>query len=67
MFESSNPSENVKDQNKSGKLNLDFDKRKSPKKKVTVIGDSVIKYLRHKNLSEKNYEVKIAAHRGSTT
>ena len=66
MFESSNPSENVKDQNKSGKLNLDFDKRKSPKKKVTVIGDSVIKYLRHENLSEKNYEVKIAAHRGST-
>ena len=56
MFESSNnikgnPSENVKDQNKSGKLNLDFHKRKSLKKKITVIGDSVIKYLRHENLS----------------
>ena len=50
MFENSNRSENVKDQNKSEKLNLDFDKRKSPKKKVTVIGDSVIKYLRHEHL-----------------
>ena len=50
MFENSNPSENVKDQNKSEKLNLDFDKRKSPKKKVTVTGDSVIKYLRHEHL-----------------
>ena len=62
-----NPSENVKDQNRSGKPNLDFNKRNSPKKKVAVIGDSMIKYLRRENLSSKNYEVKIAAHPGSTT
>ena len=72
MFENSskikgNPSENVKHQNRSGKPNLDFNKRNSPKKKVTVIGDSMIKYLRRENLSSKNYEVKIAAHPGSTT
>ena len=72
MFENSgknkgNPSENVKDQNRSGKPNLDFNKRNSPKKKVAVIGDSMIKYLRRENLSSKNYEVKIAAHPGSTT
>ena len=40
------PCKNVKDQNKSGKPNLDFNKRNSPKKKVTVIGDSMIKYLK---------------------
>ena len=34
---------------------------------MTVIGDSMIKYLRRENLSSKNYEVKIAAHPGSTT
>ena len=72
MFENSgknkgNYSENVKDQNRSGKPNLDFNKRNSPKKKVAVIGDSMIKYLRRENLSSKNYEVKIAAHPGSTT
>ena len=61
-----NPSKNVKDQNKSGKANLDFNKTNSPKKKVTVIGDSMIKYLRCENLSSKNYEVKIAAHPRST-
>ena len=61
------PSENVKDQNKSGKPNLVFNKRNSPKKKVTVIGDSMIKYLRRENLSSKNYEVKIAVHPGLTT
>ena len=32
-----NPSENVKHQNRSGKPNLDFNNRNSPKKKVTVI------------------------------
>ena len=72
MFENSsknkgNPSENVKHQSRSGKPNVDFNKRNSPKKKVTVIGDSMIKYLRRENLSSKNYEVKIAAHPGSTT
>ena len=41
-----NPSENVKHQNRSGKPNVDFNKRNSPKKKVTVIGNSIIKYLR---------------------
>ena len=61
-----NPSENVKHQ-RSGKPNVDFNKRNSPKKKVTVIGDSMKKYLRRENLSSKNYEVKIAAHPGSTT
>ena len=61
-----NPSENVKHQNRSGKPNVDFNKRNSPKKKVTVIGDSMIKYLRRENLSSKNYEVKIATHPGST-
>ena len=61
-----NPSENVKHQNRSGKPNVDFNKRNSPKKKVTVIGDSMKKYLRCENLSSKNYEVKIAAHPGST-
>ena len=61
------PSENVKHQNRSGKPNLDFNKRNSPKKKVAVIGDSMIKYLRRENLSSKNYEVKTAAHPGSTT
>ena len=34
---------------------------------MIVIGDSMIKYLRRENLSSKNYEVKIAAHPGSTT
>ena len=72
MFENNskykgNPSENVKHQNRSGKPNVDFNKRNSLKKKVTVIGDSMIKYLRRENLSSKNYEVKIAAHPGSTT
>ena len=38
-----NPSETVKHQNRSGKPNLDLYKRNSPKKKVTVIGDSMIK------------------------
>ena len=33
--------------------------RNSPKKKVTLIGDSIIKCLRRENLSSKNYEVKI--------
>ena len=61
-----NPLENAKYQNKSGKPNLDLSKRNSPKKKVTVIGDSMIEYLRRENLSSKNYEVKIAAHPGST-
>ena len=61
-----NPSENVKHQNKSGKPNVDFNERNPPKKKVTVIGDSMIKYLRRENLSSKNYEVKIATHPGST-
>ena len=60
------PSENVIHQNRSGKPNVDFNKRNSPKKKVTVIGDSMKKYLRRENLSSKNYEVKIAAHPGST-
>ena len=62
-----NPSENVKHQNRSGKPNVDFNKRNSLKKKVIVIGDLMIKYLRRENLSSKNYEVKIAAHPGSTT
>lgn len=35
--------------------------------KVTVIGDSIIKYLRHKNLSSKNYKVKMAGYPGLTT
>ena len=35
----------------------------APKNKVTVINESIIKYLRSKNLSSKNYKVKIAAHR----
>ena len=59
-----NPSENVKHQNRSGKPNLDFNNRNSPKKKVS---HSMIKYLRRKNLSSKNYEVKITAHPVSTT
>ena len=46
-------SENVKDQYKSGKPKFDFNKRKSWKKKLTVIGDSIIKYLRRENLSSK--------------
>ena len=49
-----NPSENVKHRNRSGKPNFDFGKRNSPKKKVTVIGDSMIKYLRRENLSSNN-------------
>ena len=40
-----------KDQNKSGKPNADFNKRNSPKKKVTVIGDSMTKYLRRDNFT----------------
>ena len=72
MFENSSknkvsPSENVIHQNRSEKPNVDFNKRNSPKKKATGISDSVIKYLRRENLSSKNYEVKIAAHPGSTT
>ena len=47
------PSKNVKDRNKSGKPNLDFNKRYSPIKKVTVIGDSMTKNLRHENLYQR--------------
>ena len=61
-----NPSENVKCQNESGRPNADFSKKNSPKKKVTVIGDSMIKYLRCENVSSKNYKVKVAAHPGLT-
>ena len=69
VFENSNkgnPSANAKYQNKSRKSNLDLSKKNSPKKKVTVIGDSMIKYLRRENVSSKNYKVKVAAHPGST-
>ena len=61
-----NPSANAKYQNKSRKSNLDLSKKNSPKKKVTVIGDSMIKYLRCENVSSKNYKVKVAAHPGLT-
>ena len=37
---------NVKDRNKIGKPNLDFNLKKSPEKKVTITRDSMIKYLR---------------------
>ena len=53
------PSENFKHQNRSGKPNLGFSERNSPKKKVTIIGDSIIKCLRRVNLSSKDYKVKI--------
>ena len=46
-----NRSENLEHQNRSGKPNLDFNKRNSPKKKVL---------RRPENLSSKNYKVKIA-------
>ena len=49
----------MKKKSKSGKPNLDFTKRNSLKKKVIVIDGSVIQYL--------YYQVKIAAHPGSTT
>ena len=62
-----NPSENVKHQNRRAKPNVNLNKRNSPKKKATVIGDSMIKYLRRENLSSKNYEFKTAAHPGSAT
>ena len=61
-----NSSKKVKDHNKSGKPNLDINKKKSVKKKVTIIGDLMIKYLRREDLSSKIYEVKVAAHPGST-
>ena len=61
-----NPSENVKHQNRSGKPNLDFNKRNSPKKKVKCLC-LMIKYFRRENFSSKNYENKLAAHPGSTT
>ena len=38
-----------------------------PKTKVTVNGDSIIKYLRRDNLSSKSNDVKVDAHPGSTT
>ena len=68
MFENSSKkdeisSENAKGQITSGKPNLGFKKMNAPKNKVTVINESIIKYLRSKNLSSKNYKVKIAAHR----
>ena len=62
-----NPSENVKQQNRRAKPNVDLNKRNSPKKKATVISDSMTKYLRRENLSSKNYEFKTAAHPGSAT
>ena len=58
---------NVKDRNKNGKPNLDFNKKKSPEKKVTITRNSMIKYLRRENLSSRNNEYKIPAHPGSTT
>ena len=42
-----NPSKNVKGK-KKWKTTLCFNKKEPPKKKVTVIGDSMMKYLRHK-------------------
>ena len=70
MFENSsknkgNTSENVKHQNRSGKPNVDLNE--IHQKKATVIGDSMIKFLRRENLLSKNYELKITAHSGSTT
>ena len=42
-------------------------KRQPPKMKVSVTGDSLIKYLRRDNLSSKNSDVKVDAHPRSTT
>ena len=61
-----NLSKYVKDQNKNRKPNVDSNERNSPKKKIMLIRDSMIKYLRCKNLLSSNNKVKIAAHPGST-
>ena len=66
-----NPLKYIKDKNSNGNpINNgkpDSYKKNPPKTKVTVTGDSVIKYLRRDNLSSKNNDVKINAHPGSTT
>ena len=62
------PSKNVNnDQNKDGKPNFDSNKRNSPKKKIPIIGNSLLKYLWRENLSSKKNEIKVVAHPGSTT
>ena len=66
-----NPFKYNKDKNSNGNpINNgkpDSYKRNPPKTKVTVTGDSMIKYLRHDSLSSKNNDVKVDAHLGSTT
>ena len=66
-----NPLKYIKDKNSNGNpINNgkpDSYKRNPPKTKVTVTGDSMIKYLKRDNLSSKNNDVKVDAHPGSTT
>ena len=66
-----NPLKYNKDKNSNGNpinnRKPDSYKRNPPKTKVTVTGDSMIKYLRHDNLSSKNYDIKVDVHLGSTT
>ena len=66
-----NPLKYNKDKNSNGNpINNgkpDSYKRNPLKIKVTVTGDSMIKYLRRDNLSSKNNDVKVDAHPGSTT
>ena len=55
-----NSSKNKEDPQKMLNIKTEVEnQRNSPKKKVTLIGDSIIKCLRRENLSSKNYEVKI--------
>ena len=60
-----NPSKYVNNQSKNRNSNLASNERNSPKKKIARIGDSVMRYLKRKNLLSKNNEVK-AAYPGST-
>ena len=66
-----NPFKYNKDENSNGNpINNgkpDSYKRNPPKTKVTVTGDSMIKYLRRDSLFSKNNDVKVDAHLGSTT
>ena len=66
-----NPLKYNKDKNSNGNPisngKPDSYKRNPPKTKVTVTGDSMIKYLWRDNLSSKNNDVKVDENPGSTT
>ena len=61
---------NKKQSHNSVKLKKDSNNNKSncdSKTKIMVVGDSLVKYLRWKDVSSKKYNVKVITFPGSTT